>query len=223
MDGPAGSGKSSVSFRLAHDLGYLYVDTGAFYRAVTVAVLQQNLISADEAVIAQLAEQSEMTIIAVMPDLSDNGREYTLLLDGQDVTPQLRAEAVEEHVSYISKMPSVRTALRQRQRDLAAAGHIIMVGRDIGTVVLPQAELKFYLDASAEERARRRYVQRVNAGETVDYADVLSAIMERDRLDSRQLAPAADAVHISTDGLDLAEVVERLKDIIQKWEPVQQP
>jgi cytidylate kinase len=232
IDGPAGSGKSTVAFLIARDLNYLFVDTGAFYRAVTLAALSRGLIGGsddsaaaqpNEHAVASLAQRSSMRITS---GLASDGRYYTFLLDGQDVTSQLRAPEVDRFVSIVSAMPAVRDALTIQQRALASSGRVIMVGRDIGTVVLPDAELKIYLDASPQVRAERRYRQRIEAGEPADLNEILAGILKRDALDSgRAVSPlrrAPDAVYLLTDSLTVDEVVERLKQIILQWEPLRQ-
>jgi cytidylate kinase len=153
IDGSAASGKSTLGARLAQHLGYLYFDTGVMYRAVTWAVLDRKI---DPKNLETVSEVAEKLPIEVKPDGPEDGRLYTVLADGQDITWQIRSPEVEAYVSLISSYPRVRAALVARQRRIAAAGAIVMVGRDIGTVVLPDADLKIFMQASAEERARRR-------------------------------------------------------------------
>jgi cytidylate kinase len=153
IDGSAASGKSTLGARLAQHLGYLYFDTGVMYRAVTWAVLDRKIDPENLETVSDLAEK---LVIEVNPDGPNDGRLYTVVADGQDITWQIRSPEVEAYVSLISSYPRVRAALVARQRRIAAAGAIVMVGRDIGTVVLPDADLKIFMQASAEERARRR-------------------------------------------------------------------
>jgi cytidylate kinase len=220
IDGPAGSGKSSICAAVARDLGYLFVDTGAFYRAVTLAALRVGAADADEPVLAEIARSVRLDIT---PDRDADERDYTILLEGEDVTWAIHAPAVDANVSRIAAMGGVRMALNARYRLLAARGPIIMAGRDIGTVVLPDADLKIYLDASPEARAERRYRQRVAGGQQADLDEILEAMRSRDQYDSqRAIAPLRrhpEAVYITTDGLDIDTVIGRVKQIIVNWQP----
>ncbi|HLY26553.1 MAG TPA: (d)CMP kinase [Aggregatilineales bacterium] len=219
IDGPGGSGKSSVAAVVARDLDYLFVDTGAFYRAVTLAALRQGKTEPDEATLTDIARHCDMDIT---PERDADNRDYTILLDGEDVTNKIRDPGVEAHVSRVSAIAGVREVLNEKYRALAARGRVIMVGRDIGTIVLPHADLKIYLDASPEARAERRYKQRVEAGLPADYDQILAALRARDAHDSqREVAPltiAPDAYHFFTDDLDVAGVVHFLKQIILDWQ-----
>ena len=218
IDGPAAAGKSTVGERVAAELGYLYFDTGIMYRAITWAALQQGLDIADEPAITALAQRAHIDVL--QPTVSD-GRQYTVHVDGQDVTWDLRQPEVEAHVSAVSAYPEVRAALSAQQRRIGLRGHVVMVGRDIGTVVLPEAPLKVYLDATVEARARRRYRENRARGERVRYAAILSAMRERDRIDSqRKAAPlraADDAVVIDTTKLVVEQVVEQVLHLIREW------
>lgn len=219
VDGPAGSGKSSVSSILARELGYVFVDTGAFYRMVTLAALEKGSEAADEAQIVALLKRIQMNVTA---DLDADERQYTALLDGRDVTWAIRSPQVDAHVSRISAMPEVRALINIQQRTIAARGGVIMAGRDIGTVVLPDADLKLYLDASSEARARRRYQQSVAEGTPADLEAIAAAMRARDTYDStRRTAPlqqAPDAVYIDTDGLTIEQVVARIRQIVYGWQ-----
>ncbi len=209
IDGPAASGKSTVGEAVARALGFLYVDTGAMYRAVTQAALARGIPVDDEVAVVALAGRLD---ILIQRDTVGDGRQYTVLVDGEDVTWALRSAAVDAHVSQISAYPDVRRILVREQQRLAAAGRVVMVGRDIGTVVLPTAPLKIYLDASAAERARRRYRELLARGRSVDYEAILAGIRARDAIDSRRAAsplqPAADAIILDTDGKSIAQVVQ---------------
>lgn len=214
IDGPAGSGKSTIGERLARRLGYLYVDTGAMYRAMTVLALARDVDPSDGDSLGDLAER---TPIHIVPPTRDDGRQYTVLLDGRDVTSELRTPEVEAAISRISGQPRVRAAMRVRQRALADEGGVVMVGRDIGTVVLPDADLKIYLMVAAAERARRRHNDLVRAlgADAPPYADVLAEIERRDELDAPQMRIADDAVRIHTDELQADDVVARILALIE--------
>jgi cytidylate kinase len=211
IDGPAASGKSTVGGLLAERLGYVCFDTGVMYRAVTWVALERGVPIEDEAGVTALAER--LAIDVVRPT-ADDGRQYTVLADGQDVTWQIRRPEVDRGVSPVSAYPGVRSALTKQQRRIGRKGEIVMVGRDIGTVVLPDADLKIYLDATAEERARRRYREMVSRGESAGYDTVLASVRRRDQIDSgRALAPlraADDAVVIDTTSLNIDQVIERV-------------
>ncbi|MCJ7706479.1 MAG: (d)CMP kinase [Anaerolineales bacterium] len=211
IDGPAASGKSTIGQRLAARLGYLYFDTGVMYRAATLAALERGVPAGEEAGVTSVARRIS---IDVRPPSAADGRQYDVLLDGRDVTWAIRTPEVEARVSQVSMYPGVRTAMGERQREIGLRGRVVMVGRDIGTVILPEAGLKIYLDASVEERARRRCAESVARGEPADFEETLAAMRERDRVDStRQLAPlrpASDAVVLDTTGMSIDDVVERV-------------
>ena len=213
IDGPAASGKSTIANQLAEDWGYLFFDTGVMYRAVTWIAIRDGLSTKDETRVTRVAEQVQ---IDGDPPAKDDGRDYDVLVDGEDVTWEIRKAKVDSKVSRVSAYPGVRAALTRQQRRIGLRGKVIMVGRDIGTVVLPEADLKIYLDASVEERARRRYLQRRERGEKVDFVKILKTLRKRDKIDStREVAPlkaAADAVIINTDNLSVPEVIQRIKD-----------
>lgn len=216
IDGPAASGKSTVGAAVAGRLGYLYFDTGAMYRAVTWLALVQGAPIAGEAQVTALAEAAD---IDVLPAAHDDGRQYTVLVNGQDATWAIREPAVANNVSQVSAYPGVRTAMVAQQRRLAARGRIVMVGRDIGTVVLPDAPLKIYLDASVEERARRRWLEEQARDGPRSYAEVLAEVRRRDEIDSTRavapLRPAADAVVVDSTALSIEQVVERVLDLVR--------
>jgi len=207
IDGPAASGKSTLGRRLADSLGYLFFDTGVMYRAVTWGALQHSLDIADEKAVTTLAETAQ---IDVRPPSQDDGRACDVLLEGTDITWQTRRPDVEANVSPVSAYRGVRQALASQQRRIGLRGKVVMVGRDIGTVVLPEADLKIYLDASAEERAVRRYKEILQRGGQADYEQILEGVRKRDEIDSTRafspLRAADDAVIIDSDKLDADEV-----------------
>jgi cytidylate kinase len=211
IDGPAASGKSTVAQRLAEQLGYLYLDTGVMYRAVTLAALRRGLSPSSERVVAQLADE---ILIDPRPASARDGRLCDVFLDGEDVTWEIRTAAVDGAVSQVSAYPGVRQAMTARQQRIGKKGKVVMAGRDIGTVVLPDADLKIYLDASTEERARRRLSELQARGDVESYESILKALKARDHFDStRPLAPlraAADAHILDTTGLTVDQVVERI-------------
>ncbi len=217
IDGPSASGKSTIGLLLALDLGYLYFDTGVMYRALAALALEQRLSPADEAAITRLAQ--ETTIEVLSPTVAD-GRDVTVTAEGRDITPQLRRTAVERAVSQISAYPGVRQAMVEQQRRIGQHGRVVMVGRDIGTVVLPDADLKLYLDATLPERANRRYLERRARGEQVELAQVQTDLERRDRIDSTRqhspLAAASDAIVLDTTGLTVSEVMARLNGLLRR-------
>ncbi len=217
IDGPAASGKSTLALLIARRLNYLYFDTGVMYRAVTWAVLAHKLNVLDETAVTNLAEQAQ---IDVQPPTQEDGRQNDILVDNQDVTWAIRTQEVEANVSVVAAYPGVRRALTAQQRRVGLKGRVVMVGRDIGTVVLPDADIKIFLDASAEERTRRRYLELIQRGQEADYAELLAAVKKRDQIDSsRQVAPlrpAEDACILVSDGKTIEEVFEEAMAIIQK-------
>jgi cytidylate kinase len=216
IDGPSASGKSTVGGLLARKLGYLYFDTGVMYRAVAAVAVARNVPIGDEAAITALAEQTRIEILS--PTVAD-GRDVTVLADGQDITWNIRRPEVERAVSPVSAYRGVREAMRVQQRRIGEAGRVVMVGRDIGTVVMPDAELKIYLDASLAERARRRFLERKARGEAVDLEQVTRDVSRRDEFDStRQHAPLAaapDAIVVDTTELNIEQVVERVRRLVR--------
>jgi len=215
IDGPAGSGKSTICERLAEQFDYIFVDTGAFYRAMTYVILKAGVSLEDERAIQDIVQHIHLRFE------KSNGDTYRVIANGDDVTDHLRSKKVEAAVSAVAKMPIVREGLLPVQREVATQGNIILAGRDIGTVVLPDAELKLYIDATLPERARRRHAQLLEAGKKTDLAEIETALAERDRQDSeRNLAPlkqAEDAIYILTDGKDIDAVINEISAIIAAW------
>jgi CMP/dCMP kinase len=216
IDGPAASGKSTIGLRLANALDYIFFDTGVMYRAVTWLALERGIDVHDEAAVTALAEETQ---IDVVPASKSDGRACDVLVDGRDITPETRTRKVDANVSIVAAYRGVRRALSQQQRRVGQRGKIVMVGRDIGTVVLPEADLKIYLDATAEERARRRYDEIIAQGGKTDYEGILKRVMERDRIDStRDVAPlkaAEDAVVLDSDQLTADEVFEQILALVK--------
>jgi cytidylate kinase len=211
IDGPAASGKSTLAQNLASALGYLYFDTGVMYRAVTLAALKSDTPIEDEATVSAIANKLDLD---VLPPSTDDGRQCDVLMDAEDVTWEIRSPAVDENVSQVSMYPGVREAMTKRQREIGLRGAVVMAGRDIGTVVLPEAELKIYLDASVEARANRRYEECLGRGNSVNVDVILEGMRERDRLDSTRalapLRPAEDAVIIDSTMLSVHEVLVKV-------------
>ncbi|CAB4937538.1 MULTISPECIES: (d)CMP kinase [Nocardiaceae] len=208
MDGPSGTGKSSVSRRLASALEASYLDTGAMYRVATVWVLRSGVEPTDADAVAKA--------VAALPlEIGKDPLSETVLLDGEDVSGEIRGDAVTKAVSAVSAVPAVRELLVQMQRDLASSStRIVVEGRDIGTVVLPDADVKVFLTASPEARAERRNKQNIEQGRGDDYESVLADVQRRDHADSTRavspLRPAEDSVIVDTSELDLDGVIERL-------------
>jgi cytidylate kinase len=215
IDGPAGSGKSTIGERVARRLGYLYVDTGAFYRAMTLVTLREGLSPDDAPTLTALARRTQIEIVA--PTHAD-GRQYTVLVNGEDVTMRLRETLVEENVSQVARHEGVREEMRRLQRAMARQQNVVMVGRDIGTVVLPDADLKIYLDPSLEERARRRHRDLAASlgAASPSYETVLDEIRRRDEKDAKQLQVAPDAIRIDTSHAEPEETVERVLRLIER-------
>ena len=215
IDGPAGVGKSTIGERVARHLGCLYVDSGAFYRALTVLAVSEQIDPDDEERLTALAESSNIRIVT--PTVSD-GRQYTVLAGNTDITPALRTPEVETNVSRVSRHSSVRDALRVLQQAMADDQTVVMVGRDIGTVVLPDADLKIWLTTSLEHRARRRHGDLVaSMGEQAPTLDeVRQEIARRDEKDQKQMQPAPDAYTINNDLLTADETVARILTLLNE-------
>jgi cytidylate kinase len=213
IDGPAGAGKSTVAREVARRLGYLYVDTGAMYRAVALKALRQGVALDDAAEVTRIAREAQIRL-EPPPDGAPAGSGVRVLLDGEEVGAAIRTPEVSDLSSRVSSFPGVREQMVRRQREMGQGGGVVMEGRDIGTVVFPEAEVKVFLDASTAERARRRRRELEARGIGAPLARVRQEIEERDARDEGRdtspMVPAADAVELVTDGLSIQEVIERI-------------
>lgn len=212
IDGPASSGKSTVAKLLASDFNFIYVDTGAMYRAITFLAIKHQVAFSDEAALAELTKKYPISF-------KQSGRGQLVFVNDEEVTEAIRQPDVTAAVSEVSAHGMVRKELVEAQRQLAKTGGIVMDGRDIGTTVLPQAEVKIFLVASVEERAQRRYKENQAKGIQMDFETIKEAIAKRDYLDShREVSPlvqAQDAQLVDTTGMSIEQVVTKIKDIIQ--------
>jgi cytidylate kinase len=219
IDGPVAAGKTMAGRELAERMDLRYLDTGVMYRAITWLALKNATPIEDEAALGALASETQ-----IMLDGSNSDR---VLVDGISVGPELRDAEVDHHVSLVSRVPSVRRALVMQQRRMASEGQIVMVGRDIGTVVLPKADLKIYITASSEERARRRWKEFQAQGRETDYQSVLNETKARDDLDTQRddspLKPAEDAWVLDTDGLTGDQVVDLIVQRVNASSPGGEP
>lgn len=208
IDGPSGAGKGTISRTVAQRLGYRHVDTGAMYRAIGWKALHDALALDDDAAVAALAQGADIVV--------EGG---IVSIDGHDITHAIRTPEIDRAASAVARLPRVRAVLVARQRALGEPGGVVMEGRDIGTVVFPDAEVKIYLDASAEERARRRANDTAHAGSTGGQATVAAAIAARDHADSTRAASpltlAPDAVYVDTTYLPIDAVAERVLDLVR--------
>ncbi len=213
IDGPSGAGKSTISKLLAERLGFMYIDTGAMYRTAALLALEAGIPLTDGAGVARLCENLEFSFRV-------EGNQVHVLCNGRDVTGAIRTHDMGMHASDVSRNPEVREALVALQRDLGRKHDAILEGRDIGTVVFPNADVKFFLDASLEERARRRYRELTEKGEAVSFDEVKETMRKRDINDSqRDIAPlkaAGDAILIDTTGKDIPTVIDELIHHIRK-------
>lgn len=214
VDGPAGAGKSSISKVVAKKLGYLYIDTGAMYRAVTWAVLDQQIDPSNEADVAQLLK--ELTL-----RLEPTENTFRVFVNDKEVTDFIRTQAVNANVSQVASLKTVRDYLVAQQRVMAAAGGVILDGRDIGSVVLPKAELKIYLTASVEARAKRRWLE-VKDKEPVTLKDIEESVKARDTMDTTRkespLVCVPEAIVVNSDNLTFDETVNRMLELIREAE-----
>lgn len=214
IDGPSGAGKSTMAKSLAQELNFLYVDTGAIYRTVGLEVFRRGIDPSDGALVAAILPQLDIEM-----GYADDGLQH-MYLGGEDVTTAIRRHEISDYASKVSAIPAVRAYLLDMQRKLARENNVIMDGRDIGTVVLPDADLKVFLTADAEDRAMRRYLELQQRGQQADYETVLRDVVQRDRQDTeRKIAPlrqAEDAVLVDTTGVDLAGSLDLLRGLIRE-------
>lgn len=214
IDGPAGAGKSTIAKRVAEELNFMYVDTGALYRAVALCAIQKNIEPDDSQRVSEMLSEIKV-------QLAFNYRfEKVVLLDGKDVSSRIRTPEVSMAASKISALPQVRAYLLDLQRDIAKENNVIMDGRDIGTVVLPDARVKIFLTASPQVRAERRYKELSEKGADVSFDEVLRDVNERDYNDSHRktapLKPAEDSVFVDTTDLDFEQSVEKIISVIKE-------
>ena len=214
VDGPAGSGKGTITKKIAEDMGFLNLDTGATYRCVALETYRNNLdIVKDEQKIIEIANKIDI-------EIDSSGKKDIILLNGEDVTSKIRTKEVTSIVSQVSSIIPVREKMVDVQRKLAKGKNVIVEGRDIGTVVFPNADLKIYLDASVEVRANRRFKEEKEKGTNITYEEVLESIKQRDYNDIHKkfgaLKKAEDAILIDTSNLSIDEVVEKVKGLIRK-------
>lgn len=213
IDGPAGAGKSTISRAAAKAVGFIYVDTGALYRTVGVNALRKGINTRDKAAVAE-------TLADISVDLVFENGEQKVLLNGENVSEEIRTPPASMAASDVSAVPEVRAFLFDLQRDIAKRNNCIMDGRDIGTVVLPDAKVKIFLTASPESRAKRRYKELIEKGTKVEYKDVLEDLIERDYNDSHReiapLKPAEDGVIVDTTNLNLEESINEIIRIIKE-------
>jgi cytidylate kinase len=218
IDGPSGVGKSTISRRIAASLGFTYLDTGAMYRAVALKCKMAGVNETDEAAVALILPALELQLLPARSERED----ARVVLDGVEVSDRIRTPEISMLASAVSALPPVRTFLTRMQQEMGARGRLVAEGRDTGTIVFPRAAWKIYLDATPEERARRRIKQLRERGEAVDEAEILAQIVKRDRDDSeRIIAPlraAPDAVRIDSTGLSVEEVVARVLAVVQHQE-----
>jgi cytidylate kinase len=212
IDGPSGAGKSTVARFLAKRLGYVYIDTGAMYRSVALRVKEKGISPEDELALNQLASSLHITFIT-------EGEQTRVCCDGEDITSAIRSPEISRLASYISKQKGVREALVQMQREMGKKGGVILEGRDIGTVVFPDADVKFYLDAKSDERVRRRYHEMVEKGVKVDFRETQEELIQRDHNDMHRihspLKKANDALFIDSTHRSVEEVVEEMVHMVK--------
>ncbi|MBO5478925.1 MAG: (d)CMP kinase [Clostridia bacterium] len=213
IDGPAGTGKGTIAKLVAKEFGFMNVDTGAMFRCVTLAMIRENI------GISQ-SEKIEKLLNEIKIELKEENGEQVVFLNGEDVTNQIRTPEINSFISDISKIPQVRTKLLELQRKIAQGKNVVMEGRDIGTTVFPNADVKIYLDASSEERARRRVIQNEEKGIVMTYEEVLESVKRRDKEDSeRKISPlkkADDAILVDSTNLTIDEVAQKIYSIIKE-------
>ena len=212
IDGPSGAGKSTVASSLGKRLGYLYIDTGAMYRSVALGVKEKGIFSEDELAVSQLASSLHITFVT-------EEEQTRIFCEGEDITEAIRTPEVSRLASSISRQKGVREALVQMQRELGREGGVILEGRDIGTVVFPDADVKFYLDAEGDERVRRRYHEMVEKGVKVDFKETQEELLQRDHNDMHRshspLRKADDALFIDSTHRSVEEIVEEMIRIVK--------
>lgn len=213
LDGPGGAGKSTVAKLVSRELGFLYIDTGAMYRALTLKVIEEGISAEDTVRITELARKSNIELV------NEPGGGLKVFLDGRAVTAEIRHPRITKLVSDIAKIKEVRAVMLDLQRKLGSQRDSVLDGRDIGTVVFPDADKKFYLDADFEERVKRRYKELKESGQEISLGDVENDIRNRDKIDSsREVAPlkkAEDAVYLDTTNMQIKEVVNRILEEVK--------
>jgi cytidylate kinase len=213
IDGPAASGKSTTARMVAQRLGYLYIDSGAMYRALTLAVIKENIRENNEPAVVEIARKSNIQLIA-----DKNG--LKTYLNDRDVSQEIRLPEVTQIISIVSAYKEVREIMKVKQQELAKSGGVVMDGRDIGTVVLPEADVKIFMDASVEDRTERRLKELTEKNISVERENIRENIIQRDLIDSTRdvapLKPAEDAIIIDTSDLTIDEQVQRVIDIVNK-------
>ena len=209
IDGPAAAGKSTVAKMIADRMNYIYIDTGAMYRAATYKALKEKVNIEDGVALANLLQHNQI-------ELALDGDRQAVLLENRDITEAIRLPEVTNHVSFVSEHPEVRAKMIARQQELASQKSVVMDGRDIGTKVLPNAQVKIFLKASVDERAMRRYKEQMKKGIETPLEELKQEIALRDQRDSRQLVKAEDAIEIDTTNLSILGVVEAIMKIIKE-------
>lgn len=213
IDGPAGTGKGTIAKLVSKEFGFINVDTGAMFRCVTLAMLRENISIEENEKIKRLLQEIQI-------DLQEENGEQVVLLNGEDVTSQIRTKQINEFISAVSQIEQVRSKLLDLQRKIAQGQNVVMEGRDIGTTVFPNANVKIYLDASSEERARRRVKQNEEKGIQMSYEEVLESVKRRDMLDStRKISPlkkADDAILVDSTNMTIDEVSNKVYSIIRE-------
>lgn len=213
IDGPAGAGKSTVAREVAERLGLAYLDTGAMYRAVTLAGLRNGTDLHDAAALQALTDAIDLDI------QTDGTGQNIIFLNGENVSADIRLPLISRNVSFVARCPQVRNVMADKQRTIGSRGGVVMDGRDIGTTVMPDAEYKFFLTASLQERARRRLAELIAKGEQLDLEQMMTEIAARDKIDSERevapLRPAADAIHIDTTQMSIEDVVSTIVNTVR--------